>query len=219
MQAEQEIQHPVPVHGALKAAAKLFSYIFHPLFIPTFVFFWLLLRFPYGFAGITPMLLFARKVTVFWMTAFFPAFAVFLLWRLKFIDSIFLKTAKERIVPYIITMIFYWWMWYLSRNFTDQPIVLKYFFLGIFVATSAALVLNSFFKISMHAIGVGGLLAFVVLTAMYYQVYLGLDIAVATIITGIVCTSRLLLGGHNNFELYAGLLVGLLCQVIAFQVG
>src|SRR6478736_7017858 len=86
--------------------AKVLSYIFHPLFIPTYVFFWLLIRFPYQFAGITPMALFARKITVFWMTAFFPTFAVFLLWRLKFIDSIYLKTQRERIAPYIISMIF-----------------------------------------------------------------------------------------------------------------
>ena len=219
MQAAQDITTQHTVHPALRVPARFISYLFHPLFIPTYVFFWLLLRFPYGFAGITPMMLFARKVTVFWMTAFFPAFAVFLLWRLKFIDSIFLKTAKERIVPYIITMIFYWWMWYLSRNFTDQPIVLKYFFLGIFIATSVALVLNSFFKISMHGIGVGGLLAMVVMTALYYQVYLGLDIALATIIAGLVCTSRLLVGGHNNFELYMGFFTGVVCQLIAFQVG
>src|SRR6185436_3221271 len=94
--------------------AKVISYIFHPLFIPTYVFFWLLIRFPYEFSGITPLALFARKITVFWMTAFFPAFSVFLLWRLKFIDNIMLRSQKERIAPYIITMIFYWWMWYLS---------------------------------------------------------------------------------------------------------
>ncbi len=199
--------------------AKIISYIFHPLFLPTYIFFWVLMRFPYEFAGITPMLLFARKITVFWMTAFFPAFAVFLLWRLKFIESILIKQSKERIVPYIITMIFYWWMWYLSRNFTDQPLVLKFFFFGIFLSTVFGLILNSFFKISMHAMGVGGLLAFMLIACFYYQSYLGVDIAILTIITGLVCTSRLLLSDHNNFEVYTGLLVGILCQLIGFWVG
>jgi hypothetical protein len=198
--------------------AKIISYIFHPLFIPTYVFFWLLIRFPYQFAGITPMALFARKITVFWMTAFFPAFSVFLLWRLKFIDNIMLRTQKERIAPYIITMIFYWWMWYLSRNFTDQPIVLRFFFLSIFFATILGLILNSFFKISMHGMGVGGLLVFVLITNFYYQTYLGVDVAIVTLIAGIICTARLLLSEHNNFEVYGGLLVGALCQLIAFWV-
>src|SRR4051794_10149546 len=84
----------------LRVIAKIIPYIFHPLFIPTYIFLWLVLRFPFEFADITPMGLFFRKITVFWMTVFFPAFSVFLLWRLKFIDSIFLKTQKERIIPY-----------------------------------------------------------------------------------------------------------------------
>ncbi|MFX9915856.1 hypothetical protein ABTP64_18780, partial [Acinetobacter baumannii] len=80
---------------------------------------------------------------------FFPAFSVFLLYQLKFIENIYLRSQKERIAPYIITMIFYWWMWYLSRNFTDQPEVLRFFFLGIFLSTVVGLIANNFFKISM----------------------------------------------------------------------
>ena len=217
MQAEQPfVTQPV----YLRAIAKIISYVFHPLFIPTYIFFWLLMRFPYEFAGITPMGLFARKITVFWMTAFFPAFAVFLLWRLKFIESIQIKTQKERIVPYIISMFFYWWMWYLSRspNFSDQPIVLKFLFLSMGLATVAGLIFNSFFKISMHAMGAGGALTLILLTAFIYQTYLGVDISLALIITGLVCTARLLLGQHNNFEIYAGFITGILCQLIAYWV-
>ena len=199
--------------------AKVISYIFHPLFLPTYIFFWVLLRFPFEFAGITPLALFARKITVFWMTAFFPAFAVFLLWRLKFINNIFLKTQKERIVPYIITMIFYWWMWYLSRNFTDQPIILKFFFFGIFLATVVGLVVNSFFKISMHAMGIGGALGFIIIASFYYQTYLGTDIAIVLLFAGLVCTGRLLLSHHNSFQVYAGIIVGIVCQLIGYWVG
>src|SRR3954464_3064719 len=153
----------------LRIPAKIISVLLHPLFFPTYVFFWLTLRFPAQFEGITPFLMLMRKINVFWMTAFFPAFSVFLLWRLKFISNIMLRTQRERVAPYIITMIFYWWMWYLSRNFTDQPVVLKFFYFSIFGATIFGLMLNSFFKISMHGMGVGGLLVFVLLTCFYYN--------------------------------------------------
>ncbi|HNP21560.1 MAG TPA: hypothetical protein PKM63_10990 [Panacibacter sp.] len=215
---EQQISQPVQQPAVIRAAAKIISYVFHPLFLPTYVFFWLLARFPYEFAGITEMSLFARKITVFWMTAFFPAFAVFLLWRLKFIDNIYLRTQRERVAPYIISMIFYWWMWYLARNFTDQPTALKFYFFSIFIATAAGLICNAFFKISMHAMGVGGLMVFAILTAFYYQVYLGADLSIVLIITGMVCSARLILSEHSNFEIYAGLIVGALCQLIAYWV-
>lgn len=198
--------------------AKIFSYIFHPLFLPSFVFLWLRTRFPFEFPGITAKTLFERTFSVIWITAFFPAFSVFLLWRLKFIDNIFLRTARERIAPYIITMIFYWWMWYLSRFFTDQPDILKCFYFGIFVATVFGLIINNFMKISMHAMGVGGVLTFVLITCFYYQVYLGLDIAVVAVITGLVCSCRLALNEHFKAEIYMGLFVGILCQLIGFWI-
>jgi hypothetical protein len=206
----------IPQPTVLRVFARIFSYVFHPLFMPTFIFLWLTIRFPFAFAGITPFLLFTRKITVFWMTAFFPAFSVFLLYQLKFIETIYLRSQKERIVPYIITMIFYWWMWYLSRNFTDQPEVLKFFFFGIFSATIIGLIVNSFFKISMHAMGVGGALMFVILTSFFYHIYLGTDISLFIIIAGVTCSSRLMLDEHGNKEVYAGLFAGILCQVLAY---
>src|ERR1700755_102294 len=107
--------------AAIKIPAKIISYILHPLFVPLYIFIWLTIRFPYHFDDITPRSLSFKTISVFLNATFFPAFAVFLLWRLKFIESIYLRTEKDRIIPYVITMIFYWWMWYLSRNFTDQP--------------------------------------------------------------------------------------------------
>ncbi len=204
--------------ASVKIPAKIISYIFHPLFIPLYIFFWLTLRFPIHFAGITPFDLFARKINVTLNTAFYPAFSVFLLWRLKFINSIFLKTQKERIIPYIITMIFYWWMWYLSRSFTDQPAVLKFFYFGIFLSTVAGLSFNNFFKISMHAMGIGAAFIFVLVTCLYYHVHFGADICIVTLITGAVCSARLLLNEHYPGDIYMGLFVGILCQLIAYPL-
>jgi hypothetical protein len=213
MELQTTVQTEQPV--ILKALAKIFSYLFHPLFIPSYIFFWLVFRFPFEFAGITPLAMFARKVNIIMFTAFFPAFAVFLLWRLKFIQNMFLRTQKERIVPYMITMIFYWWEWYLSRNFTDQPITLNFFYLGIFIACIISLIANNFFKISMHATATGGALMFVLLTCFVYRTYLGLDISIVTLLAGVVCTSRLLLKEHASGDVYIGFIVGIFSQILA----
>ncbi len=204
----------------LKIFAKIVSYIFHPLFIPTYIFLWLAYRFPANFYDVTPTSLALKKISVFWLTAFFPAFSVFLLWKLKFIENVFLRTQKDRIIPYIITMIFYWWMWYLSRNqaFDDQPEVLKFFYFGIFLNTVFGLIINNFIKISMHAMGAGTLLAFMVLTCIQYQTFLGADILMATFLTGIICSARLLLNHHSNAEIYTGLFVGVLCQLLGVWI-
>ena len=204
---------------ALLIAAKVISYVFHPLFMPTYIFWLLTYAVPYEFAGITPWALKLKTFSVFWMSAFFPAFAVFLLWRLKLgVDSMFLRTQKERIIPYIITMFFYWWLFYLSKNFTDQPAVLKFFFLGIFICTSVGLTINNFIKISMHGMGVGGAMAAVILFSFYYQLPLGLYITLATCIAGLVSSSRLIVGSHSAREVYLGFFAGAACQCAAYWV-
>lgn len=202
----------------IRIPARILSYIFHPLFIPTYIFLWLMFRFPFEFAGIDERTLKFRLFSVFWMTAFFPAFAVFLMWRLKLVQNIFLRTRQERIAPYIISMIFYWWMWYLSRNFTDQPLALRFFYLGIFFATILALILNNFLKISMHAMGIAGLFTGVLLSCFLYSSYEGSDLVIATLLTGLVATARLVLNDHTTREIYTGLFVGIFCQLLAYLI-
>jgi hypothetical protein len=203
---------------AIRIIAKIVSYILHPLFIPTYIFIWLIWRFPINFDDISTTGLSFKTISVFLNASFFPAFAVFLLWRLKFIESIFLRTQRDRIIPYIITMIFYWWMWYLSRNFSDQPDVLKFFYFGIFLNTVFGLIINNFIKISMHSMGAGTLAAFIILTCAHYQVFLGTDIISAILLAGLICTARLLLNEHSSAEIYVGLFIGIICQLLGVWI-
>jgi hypothetical protein len=171
---------------------------------------------PYKFEGITDWQLKMRLFSVFWLTAFFPAFAVFLLWRLKFSESIFLRTQKERIIPYVITMFFYWWMYYLSRNFKDQPIDLKYFYFGIFIATSLGLIINNFIKISLHAIGISGLLMAVFLVSMRYPAVNLIWLLFTILLSSIVVSARMIVSDHTKQELLIGFGVGIFTQLIAY---
>jgi hypothetical protein len=200
----------------LRYIAKFISFLLHPLFIPTFFFYFLMIVVPYKFEGITDWQLKMRLFSVFWLTAFFPAFAVFLLWRLKFSESIFLRTQKERIIPYVITMFFYWWMYYLSRNFKDQPIDLKYFYFGIFIATSLGLIINNFIKISLHAIGISGLLMAVFLVSMQYPAVNLIWLLFTILLSSIVVSARMIVSDHTKQELLIGFGVGIFTQLIAY---
>ncbi len=200
----------------IRLSAQLISYLFHPLFVPTFFMLYLIKVLPYEFAGITEWQLKLRVFSVFWLTAFFPAFAVFLLWRLKFSESIFLRTQKERVIPYVITMFFYWWMYYLSRNFTDQPLALKFFYFGIFIASSLGLIVNNFIKVSLHAMGVSGLLMAVLLVNLHYPISNVLWVGVAILLSAIVVSARMIVSDHTKQELIIGFVIGLLTQVMAY---
>jgi hypothetical protein len=200
----------------LKILAHLVSFILHPLFIPTYFFLYLMQVLPFEFVGITEWQLNMRLFSVAWLTAFFPAFAVFLLWRLKLSESIFLRTQKERIIPYVITMFFYWWMYYLSRNFTDQPIALKFFYLGIFVASAIGLTVNNFMKVSLHAMGIAGITTAIILVSVFYPVNNAIWVLLAVFLTALVISARLVVSDHSKKELIVGLFIGVFTQVAAY---
>ena len=67
--------------------------------------------------------------------------------------------------------------------------------------------------------GIGGALGFIIIASFYYQTYLGADVALIILLTGIVCTSRMLLSQHNSFQVYAGLIAGITCQLLGYWVG
>jgi hypothetical protein len=67
----------------------------------------------------------------------------------------------------------------------------------------------------MHAIGCGGLIGIFLIIMNSNSMLMTWPLCIAVLITGIVCTSRLLISNHSQKEIYSGLLVGLLCQFAA----
>lgn len=208
-------QYPLPQPQFLKLLGSLFSYLFHPLFISLYVALYLIYLHPYSFAVFDEKQKFLRVLSVVVITVFFPAITVLLLWRLQFAKSIFLRTQKERIIPYVAFIIYFFWAFYVARNLEGTPIIMVSFFLGTFLCTSAALMANSYFKISMHALAAGGAATFMILLGIESGEPMGLPIAAATLATGIICTSRLIISDHHPFEVYSGLFVGAISQLIA----
>ncbi len=195
--------------------AKIISVLFHPLFVPIYFVWFLLYIHPLAFIGFSAMQKFQTLIIVCINLTIFPLVSVLLLKALGFIESIFLKTQKDRIIPYIACGIFFFWAFTVFKEQTKYPIILVVFILGIFLASSAALIANIYFKVSMHAIGMGGLLG--IFAVLFYNNNLSMawPMALVLIISGIVCTARLLLNTHTPKDIYAGLLIGIATQIAA----
>lgn len=148
---------------------------------------------------------------------FFQGLAVLLLKAVGFIDTIFLKTQRDRIIPYITAGIFYFWTYLVFKNQPSIPSILTAFVFGAFTASYVALIANIYLKVSMHAIGMGALLGllFIVLKSTNSTIGIPGPLMVAFVISGLVCTSRLLISDHTTKEIYVGLLIGIVSQVVA----
>ncbi|MEO6638149.1 MAG: hypothetical protein ABIN25_07715, partial [Ginsengibacter sp.] len=194
---------------ALKIPAQLFSYVFHPLFIPLIAAWYLAFFQPGYFTGIPGGEKIYILIRVAYNTIFFPALTILLLKALGFIQSIFLKTQRERIIPYVAANIFYFWMYLVFKNQPDVPLILTMFIFGIFLSSCFGLFINNYFKISMHALGMGaftGLVLTIIFSGFSYSIFL--PAMVIFFLTGIVCTSRLIVSDHSPFQIYMGILFG-----------
>lgn len=201
----------------LRFFAHLLSYIFHPLFITSYIMCFLIFFHPYAFTGFDQRTKVLRLINIVLCNAFFPIFATLLLKLLGFISSMHLRTEKERIIPYIIAMIFYWWTWNVYKHLPDTPDIAIRFLLGAFLALCGGWLCNIYFKISMHSLAMGGAVMFFLLFSFTDNYASGLYLTIAVIAAGLVTSARLLTGDHRPFEVYSGLFIGALGQYIAWQ--
>lgn len=203
------------IPAAQKIIAKIFSYVFHPLFIPAYITAFLLYLHPSFFSGSGSGEKKRILLSVSLNTILFPGMTVLLLKGLNFIESVFLRTQRDRIIPYIASGTFYFWMFWVMKNQAMYPPVMVGFSLGICISAFAGLMANIYTKISMHAIGMGGVIGIFLIVMRTNTMLMTWPLAGAFLLTGIVCTSRLSVSDHSPKEIYAGLFLGIICQLVA----
>lgn len=207
---------------ALRKVANVISYISHPLFLPVLVTVLLVNAMPEYFV------LFKQEsarfpfdklfIRVLFSTLFLPLFVVALSKALGFITSFHLRSQKDRIIPYIACTTFYFWTYFAFKRQAVAPPFFNAFFLGVFIAVVIGMVANTYVKISMHTIGWGGVVGFLLMLMIGMNMNISLALMVAFLITGIVGTARLVLGAHTPAEIYSGFILGIISQLIAYGI-
>jgi hypothetical protein len=199
----------------MKIVAKFISFILHPLLVCVYMAFYVIYINPYYFQYSTPLNKFFQLVTVANNNFVFPVLVVLLLKGLGFNESIYLRTQKERIVPYMACIIFFFWTWYVFYNNVEIPQVLKDAMQGVFYAAIAGSIANIYIKISMHAMGMGGLLGMMVVVLFDGHLYSIWPLVVSVSLTGIVISARMIVSDHKNGDLLIGLITGFVAQMVA----
>jgi hypothetical protein len=202
--------------SVVSLSAHFFSYVFHPLFVPLYVVSFLVFYHPSAFAGFTSYEKYRLILATLVNTVFFPALAILLMKGLRFIKSVFLRTQQDRIGPYLSSMIFYFNMaWTFFKMDPQLDLILPSFMTGVFLTTVVGLISNIYFKISMHAMGMGGVLGLFCIIMLYNSMWMWWPMAIAVLVTGITLSSRLIVSDHSQKEIYWGLFFGILCQLAA----
>ena len=195
------------IHYLLKSV----SYIFHPLIMPLLGVIFYFSKTP---RFIPDPVIKAKLFSISILTIILPILLYFLLKTIRQVESLELKTSKERIIPLILNVLIL--VLILKRVLPyDEIPELHYFYLGILSSSLACLFLTFFkFKASIHMIGVAGFFMFAVALSIHFKININGTIALMCMIIGAIATSRLHLKAHTNAELLIGFFVGLIPQLV-----
>jgi len=173
----------------------------------------------------------ANLIFVFTTVVFIPAIAILMMKNTGLISSLKMEEKTERIGPLIVAAISYLWLYLNLRTHDRFPEAFVAFILGALISLFIAFFINNFSKISLHAVGMGGLLlavanvmttsqrayGFVTVGESTISIHNLLLFAILLIITGAVLTSRLFLKAHRLQDVMGGFLVGIIGQLIAIK--
>jgi len=217
----------------LKVLAKIISILFHPLFGFPYTFFMLLCLKPHWFSirhfSEAGMLL----ILVVIYTCIIPMIAIGMMKFVGLIKSFELLEKTERILPLIVCLIFYLWMYINMKQDTSLPPAFLALLLSCIIAISLAFVINNWIKISLHALVMGAILAFWIkirfgestATDHYFRFtedtistfHLNHWLSIWLFLSGLVMSSRLILSAHNRTEIYLGFITGIVAILLGFS--
>lgn len=191
--------------------SNIISWLFVPLMMPVYG---LILAFGLSILDLTPM----RQRVVYTLivagiNVLIPFILIGLLKKLKMIDDIGLNGQKERLIPYIITVVtFGVTAWFMSVK--GAPLWLSMFFAGGALAALVNLIINFKWKISAHAAGIAGIVALLIRIAKdgSPEPELFFWLIMSIVMAGLLGSARVWLGRHTVWQVVAGYAVGF-CSV------
>ena len=195
-------------------AARLLSYVLHPLLMPLITL-WAMLRLDPHVAYFMPpngKLLLLGMVAV--MTFIFPVMSVLLMRRAGLVTDLELPRREERIAPYLATLLYGGMTLYLLFRTPLHPIAYA-LFIGILCAVGLSALITFWWKISAHMVGIGGLVGALFALEAVHGVEVFLPLVIAVGLAGALGTARLLTSDHTHAQVHMGMLLGAACTFTA----
>lgn len=213
--------------------AQAVSVVTHPLLLATYILLLLLAVNPYLFGVNTPLERLPLLLIVFGSSFLMPGLVIVMMRGLDIIPDITMPERDDRTLPLIAVGALYMGLFAFCRKAPDVPVAYTALLLGCAMALFAAFFANLFTKISLHAVGMGGLIAAVLVTIQlfaYDQLTIDLPggrhlevslmmVLLSTLwLAGLVGTVRLWLRAHELEDVIGGYVVGFVAMAVSVWV-
>lgn len=223
-QPEQTDSKPVtepevpPTDGErfVTAVSHILSWVLVPLLMPVYG---LMLAFGLSILEVAPMgMRVGFTLIVAGINVIVPMLLVVLLKKMGLVDDLGLNGQKERLIPYIISIVALV-VTAVFMYFKGAPHWLVWFFGGGAVGGFVNMLINFRWKISAHAAGIAGVVALLVRIARDgnpHPAVFGWLIA-TVLLAGLLGSSRVWLGRHTVWQVLAGFVVGFTSVILLTQ--
>lgn len=200
-----------------RIVALVITVVFQPLLMPALVYGMILFAVPEA-TSIPEQI----KDRIFYLiilsTLLIPMISIIGLRLMGTVKSLHMPEVKDRIIPFLITCIYFFLTTYFLYQKSDlDPILWQG--MAVILAAVVILTLVTFvWKMSAHMTGVGGLLALVLVLARSFSNFQPLyPLILVLVLSGAIATSRLYLNAHKPLEVYVGFASGFLICWLGFS--
>lgn len=196
--------------------AQFISWLFHPLFIPTYAF----VLFFFTNSYLSYLITFKGKLiivsVVFICSALLPSFFLMFAHRKKIIGQLTMESREDRVLPYIIISLFYYLTYYLLRQLQLPALfdILYLLILGANMLIVATLIINFWWKISAHLVAIGGITGAFISISYLLNMPIPWIIISLLLIGGLIGFARLQLKSHNITQVGLGYIMGVAGMMI-----
>ncbi len=190
----------------LRRAAEILSVVFHPIFIPLYGL--IIIYSSNTLHSFLPLQL-KRMIFILVMAnnVLLPMALATVLYARGAISTFNARDRNERVLLLTFSLVMYSLTAFLLLRM-QVPGLFRAFFIAIAVVTLITLLITVFYRISLHASGIGGLLALVLFMAGLYHIGMVWQ-TVAVLLTGsAVLSSRIYLEDHTPAEVWSGFFAG-----------
>jgi hypothetical protein len=193
------------------------SYILHPVLMPTYALLVIFGLNTYLAYTTPPQAKIALYIVIVFNTLIMPVVISYLLIVRGYIKSFEMQKRQERIIPFISNLALLLIAYYMIRQ-VMLPKIFYLLLLGAAAAVAIAILINLKWKISIHMIGIGGIVGTLYGMSTFLLVDMRIPILVSLLVAGLLGTARLSLGSHRPLEIYTGFFVGFFCEYFLLSI-
>jgi hypothetical protein len=150
-------------------------------------------------------------------TIILPLLSIFFLIKKGMVSSLEMSNHKERSLPLFITVLWMSLGFYMLNHTLIYPYLLKAELFGAILIIIFAAIISKFWKISLHLLGIGGVVGiFIALQLIEGE---ALDLLLIFILLSITLgVARIKQKAHNHTQVYMGFLLGMSVEVITLLI-